>query len=140
MAQNTFTPTGTETHLNARTVWNCNATDAESRLGALELVTPQVSTSSGGVLPFDKSLGGNVSVELFEDITDISIINVSDGDSGLIEVTQDTTGSWTWSVGSHIVLAGDLADIAAITPTTGVATIGWYYNGSILYLYVSDAT
>ena len=140
MAQNTFTPTGSETHLDARTVWNDNATDAEARLAALELVTPQVVNSSSGLLSFDNSLGGNLSVELFEDITDISFANVSNGDSGLIEVTQDSTGSWTWSSGSHIVLAGDLADIAAITPITGVATIGWYYNDSILYLYVSDAT
>ena len=139
MAQNTFTPTGTETHLNARQIWNRNATDAESRLGALELVTPQVVTSSGGVLSFDKALGGNLSVELFEDITDVSFTNVSNGDSGLIEVTQDSLGSWTWFAGSHTVLAGDLAAIASITPTTGVATIGWYYNDSILYLYVSDA-
>jgi hypothetical protein len=140
MAQNTFTPTGSETHLDARNVWNQNATDAESRLGALELVTPQVVTSSGGVLSFDKALGSNLSVELFEDITDISFTNVSNGDSGFIEVTQDSLGSWTWFSGSHIVLAGDLADIAFITPTTGVATIGWYYNDSILYLYVSEAT
>ena len=139
MAQNTFTPTGTETHLNARTVWNENATDAESRLAALELVTPQVVTSSGGVLSFDNSLGGNLLVELFEDITDVSFTNVSHGDSGLIEVTQNVIGSWTFSAGSNIVLSGDLADIVNITPTTGVATVAWYYDDSILYLYVSEA-
>ena len=139
MAQNTFTPTGTETHLNARQIWNGNATDAEARLASLELVTPQVVASSGGVLSFDNSLGGNLSVELFEDITDVSFTNVSNGDSGLIEVSQNATGSWTWSAGSHIVLSGDLADIVNITPTTGVATIGWYYNDSILYLFVSGA-
>tara|TARA_R110000772_G_scaffold120678_1_gene226947 strand:+ start:72 stop:494 length:423 start_codon:yes stop_codon:yes gene_type:complete len=140
MSQNTFIPTGSETHLNARDVWNGNAADAESRLTALELVTPQVVTSSSGVLLFDNSLGGNLSVELFEDITNISFTNVSHGDSGLIEVTQDSTGSWTLSAGSNIVLSGDLADIVNITPTTGVATIGWYYDDSILYLYVSAAT
>jgi len=140
MSQNAFIPTGSETHLNARDVWNGNAADAESRLTALELVTPQVVTSSGGVLLFDNSLGGNLSLELFEDITDISFTNVSHGDSGLIEVTQDSTGSWTLSAGSNIVLSGDLADIVNITPTTGVATIGWYYDDSILYLYVSAAT
>ena len=139
MAQNTFTPAGSETHLDARTVWNDNATDAESRLTALELKTPQVVNSFGGVLSFDNSLGSNLSVELFEDITDVSFTNVSNGDSGLIEVTQDAIGSWTWSVGSHVVLSGDLADIAIVTPTTGVATVAWYYNDSILYLYVSEA-
>lgn len=139
MAQNTFTPTGTETHLIARQIWNGNATDAEARFAALELVTPQAVTSSSGILSFDNSLGSNLSVELFEDITDVSFTNVSNGDSGLIEVTQDVTGSWTWSAGSHTVLSGDLANIAAITPTTGVSTIGWYYNDLILYLYVSEA-
>ncbi len=139
MAQNTFIPDGSSTHLNARNVWNANGLDAEARLSSLELVAPQVVVSSGGVLSFDNSLGGNLSVELFEDITDISFTNVNNGDSGLIEVTQDALGSWTWSAGSHTVLSGDLADIFNITPTTGVATIGWYYNDSILYLFVSEA-
>jgi hypothetical protein len=39
MAQNTFTPTGSETHLDARTVWNGNATDAENRLASIEGIT-----------------------------------------------------------------------------------------------------
>ena len=39
MSQQNFTPTGGSTHLDARTIYNANADDAESRLAILESST-----------------------------------------------------------------------------------------------------
>lgn len=106
--------------------------------------TPQVITVGSGVVTLDSSVSPNATVELNEDVTSFSVTNASIGDSGLIEVKQDSTGSWTWVIsGSELVLSGDLADIASITPTTGVLTVGWYKFGagtSDAYIFVSSAT
>ena len=141
MAQNTFTPAGSETHLNARQIWNGNATDAEARFGSLELVTPQVVTSSSNILEWDHTLGSTVKVTLTEDVYNLLPNNAVEGDSGLIIVEQDGTSNWTLNdaINSR-VLAGDLAVIGTdMTSATKVCTIGWYYGeGDIKYLYVSD--
>ena len=54
MSQNSFIPTGSETHLDARAVWNGNATDAESRLTSLESgsarAVDSVNTQTGVVV------------------------------------------------------------------------------------------
>ena len=141
MAQNTFTPTGSETHLDARTVWNDNATDAESRLGALELVTPQVVTSSSNILQWNHTLGSTVKVTLTEDVSSIIPNNAVEGDSGLIVIEQDGTSNWTLNDAINSRWrAGDRAGIGSdMTSATMVCTVGWYLGeGSIKYLYVSD--
>ena len=140
MAQNTFTPTGSETHLDARTIWNGNATDAESRFSILENTAPQTLSSTAGALVLDTSSGYNGSLSLNEDVSSFSITNTASGDSGLILVKQDTTAGWTFT-STYDVLAGDLADIASITPSgSGAASVGWYNDGSDNYLFVSSFT
>ena len=61
------------------------------------------------------------------------------GDSGLLIVSQDATASWTVS-STAVVLSGDLADIASITSSTGLGSIGWFFDGSVYTLYISDVT
>ena len=140
MAQNTFTPAGSETHLDARTIWNGNATDAESRFSILENTNPQTLSSLAGSLILDVSGGYNGSLSLNEDVSSFSITNTASGDSGLILVKQDTTAGWTFT-STYDVLAGDLADIASITPSgSGAASVGWYNDGSDNYLFVSSFT
>jgi hypothetical protein len=140
MAQNTFTPTGSETHLNAKQVWNGNADDAEARLSILENTAPQTLSSTAGALVLDSSSGCNGSLSLNEDVSSFSITNTASGDSGLILVKQDTTAGWTFT-STYDVLAGDLADIASITPSgSGAASVGWYNDGSDNYLFVSSFT
>ena len=140
MAQNTFTPTGSETHLNARQIWNGNATDAEARFAALEDSSPQTLSSAAGALVLDATSGYNGSLSLNEDVSSFSITNTASGDSGLILVKQDATAAWTFT-STYDVLAGDLADIASITPSgSGAASVGWYNDGSDNYLYVSSFT
>ena len=141
MAQNTFTPAGSETHLNARQVWNGNATDAEARFGSLELEsTQQTISSSGGVLTLDAASGYSAATTLTEDVSSLVFSNTSSGDSGLIVVKQDNTADWTFSA-TQDVLVGDLADIATITASgIGAGTIGWYDDGTDEYLYVSSST
>lgn len=87
-------------------------------------------------------------VTLTEDVFGISIAGLNQtavGASGLLEVKQDTTGGHTFSP-QHpqtFILSGDPVDIASITPTSGVGTIGWYKYGAgaeELYLYISDVT
>ena len=148
MSQNAFIPTGSETHLNARDVWNGNAADAESRLTALELVTPQVVLENGvQILDWDHALGSTIKHTLTDDVFSINITNVVDGDSGLIILRQDGNGPWTYSgsgsVGggsaSEKILSGDLASIATVL-TGEVITLGWFYDGqaNLIYYYVSD--
>ena len=140
MAQNTFTPAGSETHLDARTVWNNNATDAEARFSILENTVPQTLSSTAGALVLDAASGYNGSLSLNEDVSSFSITNTASGDSGLILVKQDATAAWTFT-STYDVLAGDLADIASITPSgSGAASVGWYNDGSDNYLYVSSFT
>jgi hypothetical protein len=140
MAQNTFTPTGSETHLNAKQVWNGNADDAEARLSILENTAPQTLSSTAGSLTLDVSSGYNGSLSLNEDVSSFSITNTASGDSGLILVKQDATAGWTFT-STYDVLAGDLADIASITPSgSGAASVGWYNDGSDNYLFVSSFT
>lgn len=102
--------------------------------------TPQSISSASSILTLDASLGANANTTLTEDVTGFSITNTTSGDSGLIIVEQDATGSWTFT-STYDVLAGDLADIASITPSgSGAASIGWYNDGTDNYLFVSSTT
>lgn len=92
MAQNTFTPTGTETHLDARVVWNGNATDAESRLGSLESAPPAHTHT---VSDIDSGLAANGTV-----------------------ATADGAGNVTWEVGG----GGGAAAFSVLTVTTATYT------------------
>jgi len=106
--------------------------------------TPQAASFSAGAISFDASISPNATVQLTADATTLTISNASVGDSGLIEITQDATGGYVLNLtAGEIVLAGDAADIASITASTGVATLGWYKHdtgGSDLYLFISDVT
>lgn len=102
--------------------------------------TPQLVSSSSSTLTLDASLGNNANTTLTEDVTGFYITNTVSGDSGLIIVEQNASGSWTFT-STYDVLAGDLADIASITASgIGAASIGWYNDGTDNYLYVSNFT
>ena len=108
-------------------------------VGYITSTQQSISSVSSGVT-LDNSLGGNADITLTEDVTGLSIINSTSGDNGLIIVKQDNTAGWTFT-STYDVLAGDLADIASITPSgSGAASIGWYDDGSDYYLYVSNFT
>lgn len=87
-------------------------------------------------------------VTLTEDVFGIRILGLNQTDvgaSGLLEVKQDATGGHVFSPQHPLtfILSGDPSDIADITPTSGVGTIGWYKYGpeaEELYLYISDVT
>lgn len=79
----------------------------------------------------------------WSDFTDLSL-----GDSGLIIITQDGNGPWTFFGGNpdDKYLAGDTADIAAMV-AGDTCTVGWFYpsvsisvpgNAPRMYYYVSD--
>jgi len=141
MAQNTFIPDGSQTHLDARNIWNGNATDAEFRISGLEYKSMQnVISSSSSDLTLDCNDGCNAVTTLTEDVTGFNIINSETGDSGLILIEQNDVGGWVFS-SLDTVLGGDLADITSITPSgLGVGAIGWYSDGTDQYLFVSDVT
>lgn len=142
MSQNQISITGGVTlHGHVLTGMNANFADAETRMSDLEIGSVQQSiSSSSSVLSLDVSLGHNATTTLTEDVTGFSITNTSTGDSGFILVEQDNTGSWTFA-SSYEVLAGDLADIATITPSgSGAGAIGWYNDGTDNYLFVSSVT
>ena len=119
--------------------------DKASAKSTLNLsTTPQAATFSAGAIAFDASISPNATVQLTADATALTISNANVGDSGLIEISQDATGGYVLNLtAGEIILAGDAADIASITPSTGVGTLGWYKHdtgGSDLYLYISDVT
>jgi len=142
MAQNQIAiNSGVTTHEDVLNGMNANFSDSETRLTTLEDKTLiQAISSSANTLTLDASLAGNATTTLTEDITTFSITNAASGDSGLILVEQDNTAGWTFT-STYDVLAGDLADIASITPSgSGAASIGWFGDGSDYYLYVSQTT
>jgi len=142
MAQNQIAiNSGVTTHEDVLNGMNANFSDSETRLTTLEDKTLiQAISSSANTLTLDASLAGNATTTLTEDITTFSITNAASGDSGLILVEQDNTAGWTFT-STYDVLAGDLADIASITPSgSGAASIGWFGDGPDYYLYVSQTT
>lgn len=141
MAQIPFTPTANvTTHSDATTHFNTNFQDAEDRLSSLESVTTQQTiSSSSGTTTLNVSSGKNASLLMSED-TNLVISNASAGDSGVIVVRQDSTGSWQMTT-SHTVLTGTLSNISSITANSlGVCSITWYYDGSEYLIYISQST
>jgi hypothetical protein len=142
MAQNQISiTTGVTTHGDVLSGMNSNFADSETRFTDLETdQIPQSISSSSSVLTLNASLGVNANTTLIEDVTGFSITNTTSGDSGLIIVEQDATGSWTFA-STYDVLAGDLADIASITASgSGAGSIGWYNDGTDNFLFVSNIT
>ena len=135
------TEEGVTTHADVLSGINANFDDSYSNVSGLQTKTKQNTiSSSSSILTLDASLGGNAATTLTEDVTGFSITNASTGDSGFILVEQDNTGSWTFA-STYEVLAGDLADIATITPSgSGAGAIGWYNDGTDNYLFVSSVT
>jgi len=104
-------------------------------------VAPQVVTSSGGLLTWDHNLGSTIKVSLTEDVTSVSISNAVEGDSGMILVQQGGVSPFAFGGSSLRTLSGDLSVIASDMPAASyVCTIGWYYDGSLIYVYVSDTS
>lgn len=142
MALQPFNPIANQTtHADAKDLFNNNFAETESRLQNLEsYVLPSQSEifSSSGTLTVDGSLRSVLAVILTEDVT-LSIQNAQTGDSGMILVRQDATGSHSLT-SSGKVLSGLLSAISSITPETGIASINWYYDGIDYLLYVSSAS
>jgi hypothetical protein len=106
-----------------------------------QIITPQVVTSSGGLLTWDHNLGSTIKVNLTEDVTSVSISNAVEGDSGMILVQQGGINPFVFGGSSLRTLSGDLSVIASDMPAASyVCTIGWYYDGSLIYVYVSDTS
>ena len=102
---------------------------------------PQIVTSSGGLLTWDHNLGSTIKVSLTEDVTSVSISNAVEGDSGMILVQQGGASPFAFGGSSLRTLSGDLSVIASDMPAASyVCTIGWYYDGSLIYVYVSDTS
>jgi len=109
-------------------------------------LTPQTATFNAvaGVINVDYSVGPNAKIELTGDAFYLSVNNSAVGDSGMLEITQDAVGGHVYDpAAGEVVLSGDPATIASITPTTGIGTVGWYKfgpNPADVYLYISDVT
>ena len=74
----------------------------------------------------------NASLHLTADIQSVdwsTFMELTPGDSGLITITQDGNGPWTFYGGNDddIYLAGDVADITTMT-ASDCCTVGWFYN------------
>ena len=125
-----------------------DAAAAKTAIGVADSpdTTPQTATFNAfaGVINVDYSVSPNAKVELTGDAFYLSVNNSAVGDSGMLEITQDSVGGHVYDpAAGEVVLAGDPADIASITPTTGVGTVGWYKfgpNTPDVYLYISDVT
>ena len=107
--------------------------------------TQQTITSSASALTLDVSLGHSATTTLTENITSFTIQNASTGDSGVLIISSNG-GGWTFpdqnGLGaSHIVHTGSPDNVSTLTSATSSAvSIGWYYDGSRHFLYISDPT
>jgi len=98
----------------------------------------QTKSTSAGVLNIDYSLGANVKTTLTENVTSINISNAVEGDAGLIIFDTDGLGTYSMTVGaSNRVLSGYVADFSLLS-TGDKITMGYYYDGSAMYLYISQ--
>jgi len=97
--------------------------------------TQTVSTTAG-VLSFDYTAGEIVKTTLTENVTSLAITNAVEGASGMIILTTDGLGAWSLAAGANRVLNGIPADVATLT-TADKITIGYYYDGTEMYLYIS---
>ena len=105
--------------------------------------TVQDITSSGGSVTFNAAIGSNARIILTEDVSSINITNLINGDTGIIFIKQNATGSWTFNItdATTRVYSGDLSKIPDITPNTvGSATVGYAFDSGELHLYVSEVT
>ena len=98
----------------------------------------QSKATASGVLTIDYSLGANVKTTLTESVTSIAITNAVEGDSGLIIFDTDGLATYSMTVGlANKVLSGYPVDFQSLT-ANDIITMGYYYNGSGLYLYISQ--
>ena len=103
----------------------------------------QTLSSSLNSVTLDVSNGMNGRITLTEDVNSLTISNLSDGDTGMIFIKQDSTGGYVFNVStsSQRVYSGDLANIPNVTPNSvGSATVGYAYDSGEVYLYVSEVT
>ncbi len=126
-----------------------DAATARTALGVAD--APSVTPLSGTIVSNVAYLSSfNSTLHLTEDVYELdwSAITVPSGESGLIEITQDGNGPWTFFGGipDDKYLAGDTADIAAMV-SGDICTVGWYCPGESsygsfprMYFYVSDVS
>lgn len=112
-------------------------TSDASGVGSWEKKTKvQTVSTTAGVLSFDYSAGEIVKTTLTENVTSLAITNANEGDSGMIILTTDGLGAWTFAEGSNRVLNGLPNDVSTLTGSDKI-TIGYYYDGTEMYLYIS---
>lgn len=89
--------------------------------------TPQALTQSGGALTWNVANGFNARVTLTANITTFNFSGAVAGDSGVLTVIQDATGSRTM-----VLPSGHLKESGSLTLSTAANSkdvLGWYYDG-----------
>lgn len=139
-----FNPTpNVSTHSDARTHFNNNFADAESRISSIEVLNLnkqygfQEVSSSGGSLVFDVSNNYNGKTILTED-TAFSITGATAGDSGIIIFRQDQFGGWDLSITYKILSGND--NVFPLIPINGagVVSLSWFFDGTEYFVYISN--
>lgn len=108
---------------------NVNQTFTKAQRGAV------VGLTTGATVAVDLSLSNNFSLAPVQNFTLANPTNAVPGQSGLIAITQDATGSRTLTLGSQYVKA----DGAAPVLSTAASTVDYlmYYVESATRIFVS---
>ena len=114
-------------------------TSDASGVGSWEKKTKvQTVSTTAGVLSFDYSAGEIVKTTLTESVTSIAITNAVEGASGMIIFETDGLATHSMTVSSpNKVLGGYQIDFDSLT-VNDVITMGYYYTGTGLFLYISQ--
>tara|TARA_R110000772_G_scaffold45987_5_gene105121 strand:+ start:11688 stop:12653 length:966 start_codon:yes stop_codon:yes gene_type:complete len=98
----------------------------------------QTVSTTAGVLSFDYTAGDIVKTTLTESVTSIAITNAVEGASGMIIFETDGLATHSMTVSSpNKVLGGYQIDFDSLT-VNDVITMGYYYTGTGLFLYISQ--
>ncbi len=86
-----------------------------------------VALTDAVTINIDLSLGNNFSVTLGGNRTLANPTNIVPGQSGIIAITQDATGTRTLAFGSYYKAVGGIANLPALTTTAGAVDHIAYY-------------
>jgi hypothetical protein len=96
----------------------------------VDYLSPQALTD-GASIAFNAALGVNASVTLGGNRTLANPTNLQSGQSGLIRIVQDGTGSRTLAYGANWKFPGGTAPTLT-TAANAVDLLSWYYDGTTL--------
>lgn len=98
--------------------------------------TPQILTSSGGLVAFNASQGNNARLTLIENTVLQNPTNLIDGSGGNIQITQGA-GPYTLGFGGDWVSVDGSAGVVSTT-NGAVNVLTWYYdNGELTYSFAN---